>query len=122
MPIDLTSMKANMVSLIDQWGTSVKVERLTTALNAQGRRSGSFQSAATETMWIQPVRITDVPRGDVGVIIGTSHYAYQRSTGYAAQETDRVTRLAGDTAPFDVVGVEDFGTHRRLMLKQVKKS
>ena len=116
--INLTGMRANMSTEIDAWGSTVKIARLSAARNSQGRMSGSYASVATEKMWIQAFSITDRDRANQGVVEGTTHYAYQKSSGYDVKETDRLTN-AGDTSPYDIVGVERYATHQRLFLKRV---
>lgn len=115
---DYAQMKTDMGLVIADSAVLCAVTRNTGTL-VDGRKTISYTSVATsEPFWIQPASITFQDREEQGVVQGTTHFGYQKYTGYAIQETDRVLP-AGDTVPYEVVGVEIFSTHKRLMMKRV---
>lgn len=120
MEIPFDPMRADFADLVSDWGESCAIKRNTGTTNTQGRRVDNWTALATETLWVQPLTVTDRDRQDQGVVEGTTHVGFQAWAGTPLQETDQVT-VGSDPFHYDVLGVVIFPNHRKNWLKQVKK-
>lgn len=113
-------MREEISSLVQEWGKNCTISRNVLVTTADGRESGGFATQATEILWIQPV---DRGGSDVktkGIDEETTHYAWQKYSGYAMRAKDRILE-SGATYSYDVVRVHVKESHRLSELKLVTR-
>lgn len=121
---ELAAMKLDISGLIQDWGVACSIRRQGVTLNTAGQVSAARTSAATETLWIQPV---DSQAFRLGVVkepglTDEMYFEYwEHFSGYAMQAGDQVLE-SGGVYVYDVLAVQKLQTHRHGFLRQVKRS
>lgn len=114
-------MRTDVEGIVNEWGKNTTIKRQSTSLNAQGRFSGGFATVATdEVLFVQPVA-GDSTIVSEGIDDETTHFTYQKFSGFVMEVKDRVT-VSGDSFDFDVVRIHVKESHRFIELKQITRS
>ena len=120
MTIPLSGMKLHISGLIQDWGVTCAITRVSGTKTAAGRFSGTFVSLASQVLWIQPMD-GKLRRDNPGIDASIDAIAYRRFSGTAIKPEDRVLP-AGESAPYDVVSVLDLQNHKQVMLRKVGRA
>ena len=116
---NLNGMRADISTLIDDWGKNCVISRFSSTLNASGRHSGSYVGVSSGTYWIQPVQGMSSKEME-GFHEETTHIMFARVT--ANVQADDKVLPSGETYLYDVLAPIENQPHTMFQLKRVKRS